>query len=447
VAVIGAGSSGITVLKALRDAGLEVECFERGEDVGGNWVYGGRGSACYASLHANTSRQRMQYADFPMPDDMPAFPPHARVRDYFSAYVDRFALREHIRFGCSVDQATLQEDGTWRLTLEDGSESEFDFLVAAHGHYSRPLIPDFPGSWEGRLLHSHEYREPSIFAGRKVIVVGMGNSAMDIACDAVPWADRVHLVARHGVHIVPKLLFGIPYDMLPNHSWIPLRLRRVIFGAMVRLAVGRPQDHGLPAPDHQILSVHPTISADLLNRVAHGDIHIKPAIRQLEGTMVRFEDGSQAQADVLVCCTGYASEFPFLENDYAGDGRPRLFQRMLEPSGQPLAFIGLLQPLGPVMPIAELQGRLLADYLTGRYRLPDRREVDAEIERDRRQHARRFRRDSRHALEVDAELYKRDLVREHQRGLERAQAGSAPGAPATAPTPQEPLAGMRGGAR
>jgi dimethylaniline monooxygenase (N-oxide forming) len=424
VALVGAGSCGIAVLKAMLDAGVAVECFERADTIGGNWVYGGAGSACYATLHANTSRDRMQYADFPMPADMPAFPRHDRVREYFDSYVENFGLREHIRLGCGVAHAQRTPDGAWDVTLDDGDERAFDMLVLAHGHYSRPVVPDFPGSFDGITLHSHDYRDPSLFSARRVVVVGMGNSAMDIACDASTRAERVHLVARRGVHVVPKLLFGVPYDMLPNHAWIPLPLRRAIFAALVRLATGGPARHGLPRPDHRILSVHPTISADLLDRVEHGDISVKPAIRELAGDRVRFVDGSEVEADVLVACTGYEPAFPFLGAGVLDNPRdPALFKRMFPPRAPTLAFVGLLQPLGPVMPIAELQGKLVADYLTGRYALPPVVEMERSIARDRRRHARRFRPDERHALEIDAEDYKRELRRERRRGARRADRG------------------------
>jgi dimethylaniline monooxygenase (N-oxide forming) len=421
VGVIGAGSSGIAALKALLDRGLEAEALDRADAIGGNWVYQGRGSACYASLHANTSRERMQYADMPMPADMPPFPRHDLIREYFEAYVDRFGLRAHIRLGCGVAHAELPDDEGWALTLDDGRECRYDALVVAHGHYSKPVLPSFPGRFDGVTLHSHDYREPSLFEGRRVVVVGMGNSAMDIACDAASRAESVYLVARRGVHVVPKMLFGIPYDMLPNRAWIPLPMRRAIFGALVRLATGGPARHGLPRPDHRILSVHPTISADLLDRVTHGDIKVKPGIAELAGDRVRFDDGTSVEADVLVACTGYEPDFPFLDPDVLGDERhPALFKRMFPPAVPSLAVIGLVQPLGPVMPIAELQGRIVADYLTGRYAPPAPDRMRAAIERDRRRHVRRFPADSRHALEIDAESFKRELRREHRRGARRA---------------------------
>jgi dimethylaniline monooxygenase (N-oxide forming) len=210
--------------------------------------------------------------------------------------------------------------------------------------------------------------------------------------------------------------------MLPNRAWIPLPLRRAIFGTLVRLATGDLARYGLPRPDHRILSVHPTISADLLGRVTHGDVTVKPALRELAGDRVRFVDGSEVEADVLVACTGYEPDFPFLSPDCVGGDprRPLLFKRLFAPDIRSLAFIGLVQPLGPVMPIAELQGRLVADHLTGRYALPSPARMRAAIERDRRRHARRFPSDARHALEIDAEDYKRELLREHRRGIRRA---------------------------
>ncbi|MHB8452205.1 MAG: NAD(P)-binding protein, partial [Mycobacteriales bacterium] len=128
VAVIGAGSSGITALKALVDRGFEVVCYELGDRVGGNWVLNNTNgmSSAYRSLHINTSRERMAYADFPMPRHYPDFPHHTHIAEYFDSYVRHFGLESAIRFGVGVSRAERARGGGWQLSLTTGETAPAD---------------------------------------------------------------------------------------------------------------------------------------------------------------------------------------------------------------------------------------------------------------------------------------------------------------------------------
>src|SRR5581483_7696645 len=199
VCVIGAGSSGIAATKTLSERGLEVDCYEKSDRVGGNWVFGNRNgmSSAYRSLHINTSRPRMEYSDFPMPESYPDFPHHTQIAAYFDDYVDHFGLREKITFETGVEHASLAADGGWEVELDNGETRRYDALLVANGHHWNPRWPEppFPGSdtFAGQQLHAHSYRDNSIFAGKHVVVLGMGNSAMDIAVESSYVAAHTYL--------------------------------------------------------------------------------------------------------------------------------------------------------------------------------------------------------------------------------------------------------------
>jgi dimethylaniline monooxygenase (N-oxide forming) len=429
--VIGAGSSGIAAAKALHERGIPFDCFEKSDRVGGNWVFGNKNgmSSAYRSLHINTSRQRMEYSDFPMPAEYPDFPHHAQIATYFDSYVDHFGLRERITFETGVERASLEPDGTWIVELEGGERRRYDMLLVANGHHWDPRWPEpaYPGSFEGTQMHSHHYIENSGFRDKNVLVVGIGNSAMDIAVESSFVARKTFLASRRGAYILPKYLFGRPLDQIGVNALTPLlpfAFRRGILNAMYRIGVGRVQDYGLPEPDHKIGEAHPTISADFLNRIAHGDMTWKPNVTELMGDKVQFEDGSIEPVDVIVWCTGYKVTFPFFDADFiaAPDNDLPLYRRVFKPGVENLAFIALLQPLGATMPLAEAQGRWVASYLRGEYHLPPREQMEADMRRERERMFKRYVASKRHTMQVDFDNYLYDLRKELKAGATRAQA-------------------------
>ena len=240
-AIIGAGSSGIAAAKALRERGFPFDCFEASDRIGGNWVFGNRNgmSAAYRDLHINTSRDRMQFSDFPMARSLPDFPHHTQIAAYFDAYADHFGLREHIRFQTAVAHAQLRGDGTWELTDERGATRCYDMLLVANGHHwdARWPEPAFEGSddFEGLQLHAHEYRDNRFLEGKDVVVLGMGNSAMDIAVESSHVARSTQLAARRGAWIVPKYLFGRPLDQISTSHRVPVPVASKLLELTLRL--------------------------------------------------------------------------------------------------------------------------------------------------------------------------------------------------------------------
>ncbi|HWD65331.1 MAG TPA: NAD(P)-binding domain-containing protein [Solirubrobacteraceae bacterium] len=431
VCIIGAGSSGIAALKTIHERGIPVECFEKSDRVGGNWVFGNRNgmSSAYRSLHINTSRARMEYSDFPMPNSYPDFPHHTQIATYFNAYVDHFGIRELIHFKTGVAHAGRGRDGVWEITLDSGETRHFDMLLVANGHHWDPRWPEppFPGEFAGEQMHAHFYVDNEPFRDRNILVLGIGNSAMDIAVESSFVARRTLLSSRRGAYIIPKYLFGRPLDQIGVNALtgaIPFAWRRGFLEAAFRFGVGRMEDYGLPRPDHRIGDAHPTISADFLNRVSHGEVTWKPNLRRLDGDRVTFEDGTSEPVDVIVWCTGYKVTFPFFDEEFisAPDNDLPLFRRVFKPGIDNLAFISLLQPLGATMPLAEAQGRWIAAYLRGAYHLPPRGQMELNIDRERAKMFKRYVASKRHTMQVDFDNYLFDLDREVRRGARRARA-------------------------
>ncbi|MFI9638529.1 flavin-containing monooxygenase [Micromonospora sp. NPDC051925] len=434
VAVIGAGAAGLATLKALADAQVPAVCFDSGDRVGGLWVYGAPGSPAYRTLHLNTSRTRTQFADHPMPADWPDYPDHARVAGWLADYADRFALTGAVRLRHTVDRVVPERGDRWTVHADgpDGPTAvTVDAVVVANGHnrVPRPPQPYPAGVSTAKQLHSHAYRSPEQLAGRRVLVVGGGNSAMDIAVDASYTADRTLLSLRRGVWVVPKHLLGRPSDTLNGAlaRRLPWRLRQRISQALLTATVGDPTRYGLPAPAHGFLQDHPTLSDGLLSRLAHGEIHPRPGIAALDGDRVTFTDGRTDEVDLIIWCTGYRVEIPFLDPALLGDGADTLplYRHVFHPDVPGLAFVGLMQSTGAAFPLVEAQARLVAAHLAGRYALPDPARQHADIRAERRAATQRWGQ-RRPAMRVDFDSYLHQLGRELTAGFRRAARGGEP---------------------
>lgn len=425
--VIGAGSSGLTTVKALKDQGIPVDCFEASDDVGGVWYYQNPNgmSACYKHLHINTSKCRMEWEDFPMAAEWPNYCRHDYVHQYFKAYTDKFGLREHITFNTRVEHAERDPDGTWAVTLSNGDTRRYDALFVCNGHHWDPRWPEpaFPGHFDGLQMHSHHYRQPEDFAGQRVVILGLGNSAMDIAVELSYTAKNVYLAHRRGAHIVPKYLLGRAVDqwVVPG---LPARVNEFLMSLMLRIQVGKVENYGIKRPEHRLMQSHPTISSTILDRIAHGDVTPKDNIAALEGTRVRFADGSVEEADTIIYCTGYKVTFPFFDENFlsAPDNDLPLYQRMFKPDIPNLMFIGLYQPLGAIFPLAEMQARIGAAYLAGKYLPPPREVMEQRMAAEREAMFRRYVASKRHTMQVDYDQFLAALKRELKQGQRRAKA-------------------------
>lgn len=428
ICILGAGSSGIVAAKVLREHGLAVDVFEKGSGIGGNWRYRNDNgqSAAYASLHINTSKTRMAFSDFPMPDDYPPYPHHRQILAYFESYVDHFGVRAAIRFRTEVAEVAPEEGG-WRVRLGSGEPLRYRAVLVANGHHWCPKLPDFPGELYGQSFHSHAYKTPAGLDGKRVLVVGIGNSGVDIACEVARVAAQAFLSTRRSAHVLPKFAFGRPIDLFttPLSSHLPRALQRLAFKLILRVVQGPQEKLGVPLPRHDLLQAHPTVSADLLNLAGHGRIAVKPDVERLAGDRVRFTDGSEELVDVIIYATGYHVRFPFLAPELVdtSENEVALYRHVIHPRLPGLFFIGLLQPLGAVMPLAEAQSKWVAKLLTGECGLPERAVMEREIARDRAAMHRRYVGSTRHTLQVDFFPYLHTIEREIRRGRRLSRPG------------------------
>ncbi|ATO13141.1 monooxygenase [Micromonospora sp. WMMA2032] len=428
VAVVGAGAAGLATLKALGDAGVPAVAFETADTLGGLWVYGAPGSPAYRTLHLNTSRGRTEFADHPMPGDWPDYPDHTRVAGYLGDYADRFGLRDAVRLRHTVDRVTAAGDG-WRVhaTGPDGPVTvDVEAVVVANGHNRVPNRPaPYPGECAAQQMHSHDYRGPEQLAGRRVLVVGGGNSAMDIAVDASYAATRTLLSLRRGVWVVPKYLLGRPSDTLNGAlaRRLPWRLRQRISQSMLSATVGPPARYGLPAPEHGFLQDHPTLSDTLLSRLTHGDVQARPGIARFAGDRVEFTDGRVDEVDLVLWCTGYRVEVPFLDPALLGDGADRLplYRHVFHLDAPGLAFVGLMQSTGAAFPLVEAQARLVAARLAGTWAPPEPDRQAAACRAELRAATARWGQ-RRPQMRVDFDAYLAELRRELAAGRRRAGA-------------------------
>jgi hypothetical protein len=426
VAIVGAGPAGLTALRACTAAGLDAVAFERGARIGGIWSLEDRPTAAYPALHLITSRARTEFAAFPMPGGTPDYPSREAVGRYLEAYAEHFELFPRIRLSTEVTAATRDGAG-WALALADGSTESFDALIVASGHNEVPKWPDppYPGAFAGRQLHALDYPGAAPFAGQNVLVVGMGNSAMDLATELSHVAARTLLSVRRGSWIVPKRLLGKPADQVVK-PWVavnvPWQLRQPLSQLLLRLTVGAPERLGLPAPARGLFQDHPTITDTVPSRIAHGAIVPVGPIASLEGECVRFAGGRTEAVDAIVWCTGYRVQIPFLGADVTGPDPQELalYKRVLHLEHDDLCFVGLMQSTGSALPIVERQSELVAGYLAGRWAPPAPPEMRAECVARHARSRKRWGAHGRPAMRVDFDGYMHELAREVEAGRARA---------------------------
>ena len=424
ICVIGAGPSGLTAAKNLLDAGFtDLTVFERGSEVGGNWVFDADSghSSVFETTHIISSRRYSQYDDFPMPESYPDYPGHRHLAQYFKDYARHFGLYPHICFGTLVERCRRDVEGRWRVRVRpeggEAREEVFDQLVVCNGHHWEPRWPDYPGAFTGEYLHSHDFKRAEPFRDRRVLVIGGGNSACDCAVETSRVSARTDLSWRRGYWIVPKFIFGIPGDVI--HNWathrlgfIPWRVRRPFLQLLLRLYNGPNRAYGLPEPDHPFGATHPTVNSELLYFLRHGEIHPRPDVARFEGRRVHFTDGSEAEYDAVIACTGFVIRHPFLDPDVADytDGPVPLYLKMVHPRYDNLHFVGLMQPLGCIWPLAELQSRILARRLQGRWSPPA--DLEAAIREELANPHIRQLDTPRHTVTVDYPVFRKRLMEE-----------------------------------
>ena len=414
IAIIGAGCSGLTAIKNLVEAGLhDIVCFEQNHQIGGGWIYStgtGHSSISYMT-HTISSKSVSQFSDFPMPAHYPDYPSHQQILAYFKAYAKQFHLEQYIQFNTTVLHAERMRNGGWCLTLNSGTQQEFDILLVASGHLTVPRHPEWKDRFSGIYLHAHDFKTDEKTRNQRVLVIGAGNSGCDCAVAASYVAAQVDMSLRSPQYIIPKLIMGKPTDTFAaSLQWLPQILQNWLQTISLRLHIGRYRDYGLPEPDFLPTQAHPTINSEIFGRIRHGKIFPRPGIREVNHSTVHFTDGSRADYDVVIAATGYRIHFAFFDSDlinWEEACQIPLYLRIFHPEHSNLCFVGLLQPQGCIWTLAEVQSRLIARWLTGKTRLPDNWQKQAHTEAGK--WARQFIAHPRHALEVHYQTYLNQL--------------------------------------
>lgn len=350
--VVGAGPNGLLAARALKLAGVAYDQFERHSGVGGIWDLENPGTSMYESAHFISSRFTSAFFGAPMPEDYPDYPDNRQILAYIRDFADRFGLTEAITFSTEVTRAEPigadAADG-WRVTLSTGETRHYRGLIVANGVTWHPSLPDYPGldCFTGEARHAVTYRSPAEFAGKRVLIVGGGNSGVDIACDAARHAERAAISLRRGYHFVPKHIFGIPTDL-----FIAGRVRPpkgVVIpddpDAMLRAVVGDLTRYGLAAPDHKAMQSHPIMNSQILHCLAHGDLAARGDIARFTATGVEFVDGTSEDSDLVLFATGYDYRIPFLDPALFEwkQGRPQLYLNVFHRRLRGLAVVGYIE--------------------------------------------------------------------------------------------------------
>ncbi|KAJ8038916.1 Dimethylaniline monooxygenase [N-oxide-forming] 5 [Holothuria leucospilota] len=409
VAIIGAGASGLTATKACLEEGLDPYCFEKSDAIGGLWRFREKDKfpdlACvFKSTIINSSKETMSFSDFPPPKEFPNYMHNSLVYKYLKIYAEKFDVLKHIQFNTSVVSVTKAvgstEDscwkGQWNVEVKNEMNGEtqvilFDAVMVCVGHHAIPHIPDFKGlsEFQGIKLHTHEYRIPKQFEDKRVVVIGIGNSAGDAAVDlsriASKFSFKVFLSTRRGAWVFPRAgEGGFPGDLHFNRAmtYFPKGLA----SSMMEKKLSEHLDHDLYGlrPKHSLLSAHPTVNDDLPNRIISGAVIIKPNIKCFSKTGVEFEDGTlEEDIDAVVLGTGYVFKFPFLSEDIVkvDQNRVSLYKYVFPPDigASTLAIIGLAQPIGSTIPLAEMQSRWATRVFKGEVSLPNEEVMKKDI--------------------------------------------------------------------
>ncbi|XP_034036302.1 dimethylaniline monooxygenase [N-oxide-forming] 5-like isoform X2 [Thalassophryne amazonica] len=436
VAVIGAGCSGLTCVKCCLDEGLEPVCFESSDDIGGLWRFKEKPekdrASIYSSLIINTSKEMMCFSDFPIPSHFPNYMHNSLILDYFRMYAEHFSVIKHIRFNTKVLQVKQRSDfahsGQWDVETEnkDGKKERhiFDAVMICIGHHCNPSLPlqDFPGidSFTGEYFHSRDYKSPEEWKNKKAVVIGIGNSGGDIAVELSRVTQQTYLSTRRGAWILNRVGDkGIPIDLSWNRMLLAA-MKILPFGFLCSLSEGHLNqrfNHKLYnlQPKHRLFSQHPTVNDELPNRILSGTVQVKPNIRRFQGSNVEFVDGSVVEdVDLVVFATGYSYSFPFLASHVLSvcGNKSALYKYVFPPDLErpTLAIIGLVQPLGAIMPISEIQARWATRVFKGCNRLPSAAAMLKDIQCKQDAMAKRYVTSQRHTIQVDFVSYMDEIA-------------------------------------
>lgn len=406
ICVIGAGPAGLATARALRARGLDYDQLERNTGVGGLWDIDAPGTPMYEAAHFISSKTLSGFSEFPMSESFPDYPSHRQVLSYLRDFAAAYGLNESIEFGVSVESVTKSADGSWLVTRSDGVQTRYRSVVCCSGAQWIPNLPATPGSFTGEVMHSLSYRDLDQVRGKRVLVVGGGNSACDIVVDAGRVAERAVISMRRGYWFIPKHIFGVPADVFAeNGPSLPRRLEQRVFGTLLNLIYGKPERLGLQRPDHKLFETHPVLNSNLFLSLQHGDVTPKPGIQTTEGSTVTFVDGSSEDFDLIIYATGYLHSVPYAREYFGNDQHPDLYLTCFSREHEGLFGVGFTETNSGAYVHFDAFGQMIANYLDDQDHNPERaRQFAALVATDRPDLSGgiRFDRSPRHKGYVDA---------------------------------------------
>lgn len=370
VAIIGAGPAGLATARALSNLGMDFDIYEKHSDVGGIWDSENEGSPMYDSAHFISSKTMSGHEGYPMPEDYPDYPSAKQILTYIRNFAKEYGLKQHISFNTKIEKATRIEGG-WKIEVAKGQNLVskcYRWLVCANGtnwFHSRPTIKG-EESFNGEIIHSVNYHNIEQTKGKRVLVIGAGNSGIDIACDTAFSADEAYISMRRGYHFLPKHIFGEPVDVFgAKSSWLPIWIQQRTFGGLLRLINGDLTRLGLQKPDHKVLSSHPIVNGQLLHYLQHGDIKAKVEVDHVQGNTVYFIDGSQIEVDMIIQATGYNWKIPYLEDDVFEwqNNRPQTFLKIFNKKHPELFINGFVETNGGAYKLFDEMALLIANTI------------------------------------------------------------------------------------
>lgn len=436
VCVLGAGPSGLTCARQMLDYGFDVVLYERSATIGGLWAYhdedvDGQASVMRTTI-INTSKEMSAFSDFPPPKDLPNYMHNSKMVSYFRSYADHFGVTPLVRTKHDVVQVTpaadYEETGRWEVLVRDleaNSErrEKFDAVCVCVGHHVYPNVPTFKGqeNFRGRIFHTHSLKNADKFRDRRVAVVGIGNSGVDAVVDASYVASEVYLSTRRGAWVARRVgPNGMPIDI-----FLTTRLKNYMTRIVPRsttddylenIANGffNHEAYGLK-PKHRYSSQHPTVNDALPNLILSGKVRVKKDIVHFTQDGVLFEgDDKVTPLDDVILATGYQIKFPFLPKDVVSvvDNHVQLYKYVFPPQLRhpTLAVIGLIQPVGAIFPISEMQSRWMGELLCKRRSLPSAEAMYENIRRKQEAMRRRYVGSPRHTIQVDWINYMDELA-------------------------------------
>lgn len=358
--VIGAGPIGLAMADALRRRGVAFDQVDANDGVGGNWRHG-----LYKGVHIVSSKKATAYADYPMPDHYPDFPGTEQMRSYLESFARDRGILGGIEFRKKVVRAVPLTDESWEVGFDNAETRHYKGVVVCNGHHWDKRLPEYPGRFAGTLIHSKDYQEPRQLQGKRVLVIGGGNSGCDLACDAARAGASCDWSLRSGYWFLPKIAFGRPLTDLPIWS-LPNFVQRAILRMLVWATIGDYRSYGLERPSHKLFARHPAFGTDVLNYLRQGRIKPRRDIARFAGNRVHFTDGSSGEYDTIVAATGFNNSFPFLPKGLVPveDGIVHVYGGAFPEAVKNLYIVGWAQArngFGPLItPAAKLYAEMIA---------------------------------------------------------------------------------------